>query len=96
MITINLPDKKAAELKSMLSIFKKPNYRAIAKEVITQINNQQFDVSDFESSRQYEALSVQSAGFIPKNEFTKGKGWLISKLPREHSYLTNWDKATNK
>ena len=58
MITINLSDKQAAELKSILSIFERPNDRVISKEVITQINNQQFDVSDFESSRQYEALSV--------------------------------------
>ena len=61
MITINLSDKQAAELKSMLSLFGKPNDRAISKEVVAQINNQQFDVSDFESSRQYEALSVNSA-----------------------------------
>lgn len=60
MITINLSGKQAAELKHMLSIFEKPNDRAIAKEVMTQINNQQFDVSDFESSRQYEALSVNA------------------------------------
>lgn len=61
MITINLSGKQAAELKHMLSIFEKPNDRVIAKEVMTQINNQQFDVSDFESSRQYEALSVNAA-----------------------------------
>ena len=61
MITINLSDKQAAELKSMLSIFEKPNDRAISKEVVSQIDNQQFDVSDFESSRQYEALSVNAA-----------------------------------
>ena len=61
MITINLSEKQAAELKYMLSIFEKPNDRAISKEVIAQINNQQFDVSDFESSRQYEALSVNAA-----------------------------------
>lgn len=64
MITINLSDKQAAELKSMLSIFEKPNDRAIAKEVAAQINNQQFDVSDFESSRQYESLSIQNAGYL--------------------------------
>ena len=63
MITINLSDKQAAELKLMLSIFENPNDRSIAKEVTTQINNQQFDVSDFESSRQYEALSV-NAGYL--------------------------------
>ena len=61
MITINLSDKQAAELKSMLSIFEKPNDRAISKEVVSQIDNQQFDVSDFESSRQYEVLSVNAA-----------------------------------
>ena len=61
MITINLSDKQAADLKSMLSIFEKPNDRAIAKEVLAQINNQHFDLSDFESSRQYEALSVNAA-----------------------------------
>lgn len=60
MITINLSDKQAAELKSMLSIFEKPNDRVISKEVITQINNQQFDVSDFESSRQYEMSSINA------------------------------------
>lgn len=64
MITINLSDKQSAELKHMLSIFEKPNDRAIAKEVMTQINNQQFDVSDFESSRQYESLSIQNAGYL--------------------------------
>lgn len=48
MITINLSDKQAAELKSMLSIFEKPNDRAISKEVITQINNQQFDENEGE------------------------------------------------
>ena len=61
MITINLSDKQAAELKSMLSIFEKTNDRAISKEVVSQIDNQQFDVSDFESSRQYEVLSVNAA-----------------------------------
>lgn len=61
MITINLSDKQAAELKYMLSIFEKTNERVISKEVITQINNQQFDVSDFESSRQYETMSVNAA-----------------------------------
>lgn len=64
MITINLSGKQAAELKSMLSIFENPNDRAIAREVAAQINNQQFDVSDFESSRQYESLSIQNAGHL--------------------------------
>lgn len=71
MITINLSDKQAAELKSTLSIFEKPNDRAISKEVIAQINNQQFDVSDFESSRQYEALSVNAAYLTSWDEDTK-------------------------
>lgn len=71
MITINLSDKQAAELKSMLSLFEKPNDRAISKEVVAQINNQQFDVSDFESSRQYEALSVNSAYLTNWDKETK-------------------------
>ena len=65
MITINLSDKQAAMLKSIIM---KPMYstlsfeqKRVVKEVGTQINNQQFDVSDFESSRQYEELSVNSA-----------------------------------
>ena len=71
MITINLSDKQAAELKSMLSIFEKPNDRAISKEVVSQIDNQQFDVSDFESSRQYEALSVNAAYLTNWDKVTK-------------------------
>ena len=71
MITINLSDKQAAELKSMLLIFEKPNDRAISKEVIAQINNQQFDVSDFEPSRQYEALSVNAAYLTNWDKATK-------------------------
>lgn len=71
MITINLSDKQAAELKSMLSIFENPNDRAISKEVIAQINNQQFDASDFESSRQYEALSVNAAYLTNWDKVTK-------------------------
>lgn len=71
MIAINLSDKQAAELKSMLSIFEKPNDRAISKEVIAQINNQQFDASDFESSRQYEALSVNAAYLTNWDKVTK-------------------------
>ena len=65
MITINLSDKQAAELKEAMSIknirygqFKRPE---VMIEVIKQINNQQFDISDFEFSRQYEALSVNAA-----------------------------------
>lgn len=71
MITINLSDKQAAELKYMLSIFEKPNDRAIAKEVVDQINNQQFDVNDFESSRQYEALSVNAVYLTNWDKATK-------------------------
>lgn len=77
MITINLSDKQAAELKSMLSIFEKPNDREISKEVITQINNQQFDVSDFESSRQYEALRVNAAYLESLDKATKN--WSFDK-----------------
>ena len=64
MITINLSDKQAAELKSMMNSFmptRSDSQRKVADEVRAQINNQQFDVSDFESSRQYEALSVNAA-----------------------------------
>ena len=64
MITINLSDKQAAELKSMMNSFmptRSDSQRKVVDEVRAQINNQQFDVSDFESSRQYEALSVNSA-----------------------------------
>ena len=71
MITINLSDKQATELKSMLSLFEKPNDRAISKEVVAQINNQQFDISDFESSRQYEALSVNAAYLTNWDKATK-------------------------
>ena len=64
MITINLSDKQAAELKSMMNSFmptRSDSQRKVVDEVRAQINNQQFDVSDFESSRQYEALSVDAA-----------------------------------
>ena len=100
MITINLSEKDSAVLKSIIM---KPMYSTLSfeqmrvvKEVGAQINNQQFNVSDFESSRQYEALSVKSAGFIPKTEFSNGKGWRVNKSPLECSYLENWDKATKK
>lgn len=64
MITINLSGKDAAVLKiiimkQMYSTLSFEQMRVV-KEVGTQINNQQFDVSDFESSRQYEALSVNA------------------------------------
>lgn len=68
MITINLSDKEAAMLKSIIM---KPMYSTLSfeqmrvvKEVGTQINNQQFYASDFESSRQYESLSIQNAGYL--------------------------------
>ena len=64
MITINLSDKQAAELKYMMNSFmptRCDGQRNVVDEVHDQINNQQFDVSDFESSRQYEALSVNAA-----------------------------------
>ncbi|AQN32401.1 hypothetical protein HOR63_gp07 [Escherichia phage vB_EcoS_CEB_EC3a] len=65
MITINLSEKDASTLKQLLSgnpvhtnVY---NFGEVEREVIAQINNQQFDVSDFESSRQYEAMSVNAA-----------------------------------
>ena len=64
MITINLSEKDAEVLKSgcnYLRSIKAFNDNEVNKNVIQQINNQQFDVSDFESSRQYEALSVNAA-----------------------------------
>lgn len=67
MITINLSDKQAAELKSMMNSFmptRSDSQRKVVDEVLAQINNQQFDVSDFESSRQYESLSIQNSGYL--------------------------------
>ena len=64
MITINLSDKQAAELKSIMDLFlltRCDGQRNVVDEVRDQINNQQFDVSDFESSRQYESLGVNAA-----------------------------------
>ena len=82
MITINLSDKQAAMLKSIIM---KPAHSTltfeqmrVVKEVGTQINNQQFDVSDFESSRQYEMSSINA---------TYRANW---------DCLTNWDEATKK
>lgn len=68
MITINLSDKDASVLKGIImkpmrSTLSFEQVRVV-KEVGTQINNQQFDVSDFESSRQYESLSIQNAGYL--------------------------------
>lgn len=68
MITINLSEKDASTLKQLLSgnpvhtnVY---NFGEVEREVIAQINNQQFEVSDFESSRQYESLSIQNAGYL--------------------------------
>lgn len=64
MITINLSDKDAEVLKNgcnYLRLIKAFDNNEVNKNVIQQINNQQFDVSDFGSSRQYEALSVNAA-----------------------------------
>ncbi|QGH76766.1 hypothetical protein [Escherichia phage BEK3] len=76
MITINLSDKDAEMLKSIIM---KPMYSTLSfeqmrvvKEVGTQINNQQFDVSDFDSSRQYESLSVNAA-YIDKAVWEKAR-----------------------
>lgn len=75
MITINLSEKDAVMLKSIIM---RPMYYSLSfeqmrvvKEVGAQINNQQFDVSDFESSRQYEALSVNAAYLSNWDKVTK-------------------------
>ncbi|HCL7432447.1 TPA: hypothetical protein N2X82_002351 [Escherichia coli] len=75
MITINLSEKDAAVLKSIIM---KPMYSTLSfeqmrvvKEVGDQINNQQFDVIDFESSRQYEALSGNTAYLTNWDKATK-------------------------
>lgn len=63
MITIDLSEKDAEVLKSgcsYLRSIKAFNDNEVNKSVIQQINNQQFDVSDFESSRQYEVLSINA------------------------------------
>lgn len=100
MITINLSDKQAVILKRLIASQEMQctvdEYYEMVKEVRTQINNKQFDVSDFESSRQYESLSIESAGFIPKTELSKGNGWIIKESTQNSYYLTNWDKATKK
>ena len=64
MITINLSEKDAEVLKNgcnYLRSMRAFNDNEVNKNVIQQINNQQFDVSDFESSRQHESLSVNAA-----------------------------------
>lgn len=74
MITINLSEKDAEVLKSgcsYLRSIKAFNDNEVNKNVIQQINNQQFDVSDFESSRQYEALSVNAAYLTNWDKATK-------------------------
>ncbi|ATW61796.1 hypothetical protein HOS46_gp19 [Escherichia phage DTL] len=75
MITINLSDKQAATLKQLLASQtmqrSADEYYEMVKEVRTQINNQQFDVSDFESSRQYESLSVNAAYLTNWDKATK-------------------------
>lgn len=51
MITINLSDKQAAELKSMMNSFmptRRDGQRNVADEVRNQINNQQFDENEGE------------------------------------------------
>lgn len=75
MITINLSEKDAAILKSIIM---KPMYSTLSfeqmrvvKEVGAQINNQQFDVTDFENSRQYESLSVNAAYLANWDKATK-------------------------
>ena len=75
MITINLSEKDASTLKQLLSgnpvhtnVY---NFGEVEREVIAQINNQQFDVSDFESSRQYEALSVNAVYLTNWDKATK-------------------------
>lgn len=73
MITINLSEKDAAILKSIAQFNNSNPFEQmrVAKEVVKQINNQQFDVSDFESSRQYEALSVNAAYLANWDKATK-------------------------
>ncbi|MRF64566.1 DUF7180 family protein [Nitratidesulfovibrio liaohensis] len=75
MITINLSETDAAILKSIINSPTKDTrsfaVMRVAKEVCTQINNQQFDVSDFESSRQYESLSVNAAYLANWDKETK-------------------------
>ncbi|ATI17056.1 hypothetical protein [Escherichia phage IMM-001] len=100
MITINLSDKQAATLKQLLS--SQPmrcsavEFSGMVKDVCTQISNQQFDVSDFESSRQYESLSIESVGLTQKTELYKSIGWIIKESSQNEGYLTNWDDETNK
>lgn len=64
MITINLSEKDSAILTSIIMKPMTFEQMRVVKEIGAQIKNQQFDVSDFESSRQYEALSIQNAGYL--------------------------------
>lgn len=78
MITINLSEKDAEVLKNgcnYLRLIKAFNNNEVNKNVIQQINNQQFDVSDFESSRQYESLSVNAAYLANWDKMTKNVGF---------------------
>ncbi|EJQ7674189.1 hypothetical protein N0N85_004442 [Escherichia coli] len=75
MITINLSEKDAEVLNSgcnYLRSIKAFNDNEVNKNVIQQINNQQFDASDFESSRQYESIIVNAA-YIDKTVWDKAK-----------------------
>lgn len=77
MISINLSDKQAAILKQLLASqnmqCSSDEYCEMIKEVRTQINNQQFDVSDFESSRQYESLCVNAAYIDKRHGIKRGR-----------------------
>ena len=87
MITINLSEKDAEVLKNgciYLRSIKAFNDNEVNKNVIQQINNQQFDASDFKSSRQHKAIRVNAAYL---------NNWALS---FNAAYLNNWDKATNK
>lgn len=68
MITINLSDEQAQELKRIIAANSYSGYNLYqslpVREIVKQINNQQFDVSDFESSCQYEQISVKNAGYL--------------------------------
>lgn len=79
MITINLSEKDAATLKFILTSAScdSINEMLVMREAVKQINNQQFDVSDFESSRQYESLSIQNAGYLNNwDKATKNVGFV--------------------
>ena len=73
MISINLSEKDAATLKSVIMNASTKGFEQmrVVKEVGAQINNQQFDVTDFESSRQYESLSVNAAYLANWDKATK-------------------------